>query len=74
LSRLYHFGIAVWRKKSRTHRVRHWEMIADNLSWVGSGCVSTMDRQGRTKASQIQKVSAQLEVNKPAPKMAVNNQ
>jgi hypothetical protein len=41
----------VWRAKEAESRcVKHWEIIADNLSkagWTG-GCVATVDRQGRT--------------------------
>ena len=38
------------RKSGRIRRVKYWEIIADNLSKAGWswGCVSAIDRQGRT--------------------------
>jgi hypothetical protein len=47
---IYHFVIAVWRtKEARMHRVKYWEIIADNLSKAGWswGCVSAIDSNGR---------------------------
>jgi hypothetical protein len=40
----------VERKSGRIHRVKYWEIIADNLHKAGWswGCVSALDRQGRT--------------------------
>jgi hypothetical protein len=37
-------------KKGRIHRVKYWEIIADNLHKAGwsLGCVSALDAQGRT--------------------------
>jgi hypothetical protein len=37
-------------KTGRIRRVKHWEIIADNLSKAGWswGCVSALDSQGRT--------------------------
>ena len=37
-------------QKRRIHRVKYWEIIADNLSKAGWswGCVATVDREGRT--------------------------
>jgi hypothetical protein len=37
-------------KTGRTHRVKDWEIIADNLSKAGWswGCVSAVDSNGRT--------------------------
>jgi hypothetical protein len=50
-ARLYHFVIDVWRaKEAQSARVKHWEIIADNLSKAGWswGCVSTVDSRGQT--------------------------
>jgi hypothetical protein len=41
----------VWRaKKAESHRVKYWEIIADNLKKAGFswGCVSAIDSNGRT--------------------------
>jgi hypothetical protein len=49
--RIYHFVVAVWRaKKAKSRPVKHWEIIADNLSKAGWswGCVSAIDSEGRT--------------------------
>jgi hypothetical protein len=37
-------------KEAQSHRVRYWEIIADNLSKAGWswGCVSAIDSEGRT--------------------------
>jgi hypothetical protein len=35
LVRLNHFVIAVWRAKEAESAVKHWEIIADNLSKAG---------------------------------------
>jgi hypothetical protein len=37
-------------KTRRTHRVKYWEIIADNLKKAGWswGCVSAIDSNGRT--------------------------
>jgi hypothetical protein len=37
-------------KRGTIHRVKYWEIIADNLSKSGWswGCVATVDREGRT--------------------------
>src|SRR5438093_9033621 len=37
-------------KRDRIHRVKYWEIIADNLSKAGWswGCVSAVDSRGRT--------------------------
>ena len=47
----YHFVIAVWRaKKGRIHRVKYWEIIADNVHkarW-SLGWVSALDVEERT--------------------------
>ena len=51
LVRFNHFVVAVWRtKEAESHRVKYWEIIADNLSKAGWswGCVSALDREGRT--------------------------
>ena len=46
----YHFVIAVWRAKGRIHRVKYWEIIADNLHKAGwsLGWVSALHLDGRT--------------------------
>ena len=38
------------RKRGTIHRVKYWEIIADNLSKAGWswGCVSAIDANGRT--------------------------
>jgi hypothetical protein len=41
----------VWRaKEAQSHRVKHWEIIADNLSKAGWswGCVSAINSNGKT--------------------------
>ena len=50
LARLYHFVIAMWRKKEADSRVKYWEIIADKLSKAGWswGWVSAVDCEGRT--------------------------
>jgi hypothetical protein len=37
-------------RNAHNHRVKYWEVIADNLSKAGwsSGCVSAIDSNGRT--------------------------
>jgi len=43
--------VQFWRsKKIHNHRVKYWEIIADNLSKAGWswGCVSAVDTCGRT--------------------------
>jgi hypothetical protein len=37
-------------KEAQSHRVRYWEIVADNLSKAGWswGCVLAVDHQGRT--------------------------
>ena len=50
-SRLYHFVIPVWSTKAaHSVKMRHWKIIADNLSKGGWswGCVSALDSEGRT--------------------------
>ena len=47
----YHFVIAGYRAKdAQSHRVKYWELIADNLSKAGWswGCVSAIDSNRRT--------------------------
>jgi hypothetical protein len=44
-------SLPVWRAKgAESNRVKHWEIIADNLSKAGWswGCVSATDSNGRT--------------------------
>ena len=46
----YHFAVAVWRtKEAESRRVKHWEVIADNLGKAGLswGCSSENDSTGR---------------------------
>jgi hypothetical protein len=46
----YHFSLRGESKRDAIHRVKYWELVADNLSkarWSW-GWVSAVDRQGRT--------------------------
>src|SRR5204863_8702491 len=47
----YHFVVAVWKaKQTESDRVKHWEIIADNLKKAGwsLGYVSAIDSNTRT--------------------------
>jgi DNA-binding protein H-NS len=66
--------------------VKYWEIIADNLMLLNEFLkehstvhelkkeIATLSATVKEQASQIQKVSAQLEASKPAPQVVVNNQ
>jgi hypothetical protein len=47
----HHLAYALWRaKEAQSARVKHWEIIADNLKKAGWswGCVSAIDSNGQT--------------------------
>ena len=51
LARLYHFVIAMWRKKEAESRVKYWEIIGDRLNKADWSWAVFLRLEGRVQKS-----------------------